>query len=192
MGYINNNEHKVVVEQAKPEDADEIHELLYETWLATYPNKKAGIFVDDIKALFENTTTEKSRQKRIERLANPLSGELQITAKQNGEVIGFCIARIHDNINELQRLYVLPKAQGMGVGSALWEVAVSYFDLGKDIKVEVASYNKPAIEFYERLGFNVTNEPIAGSQFKLKSGAVIPEIVMVRTREWRGGNKNNT
>lgn len=183
MGYIKNNQQKVVIEQAKPKDTDEIHELLYKTWLATYPNEKAGIFTEDIKALFENSGSAQRRQKRIERLANPPKGELQITAKQNGVVIGFCTASIHDDINELQRLYVLPEAQGAGVGLALWEVVVSHFDPKKDIKVEVASYNKPAIQFYERVGFQVTEEPITGNQFKLKSGAVIPEIVMVRTRE---------
>ncbi len=38
-----------------PEDVREVTELLYMTWLATYPNEEHGITTDDIEDRFKDS-----------------------------------------------------------------------------------------------------------------------------------------
>lgn len=49
---------RVTITTAKPEDARGIVEVLYKTWLDTYPNEEAGITVDDIEDKFSVYFTE--------------------------------------------------------------------------------------------------------------------------------------
>ena len=58
-------------------------------------------------------------------------------------------------------------------------MALDFFDRDKDITVEVATFNKGAIAFYERLGFIDTGRRFAKERFKMPvSGALIPEMEM--------------
>ena len=40
---------EVIIELAKPDDAKEIENVFYETWLATYPGKVPGVTEEDVK-----------------------------------------------------------------------------------------------------------------------------------------------
>lgn len=61
--------------------------------------------------------------------------------------------------------------------------AQQYLDPAKNIIVQVATYNTNAIAFYERFGFVDTGKRWSDERFRMKSGAVIPELEMLRKAE---------
>lgn len=64
---------KVKIELADPNDAEEIQNVLYKTWLATYPGTVPGVSTDDVHEYYKERLSaeaiEKSR-KRIEKELN--------------------------------------------------------------------------------------------------------------------------
>ncbi len=56
---------------------------------------------------------------------------------------------------ELYGFYVAPRAQGQGVGSALWQAALAWcLDQGyREVGLWVIAGNAPAVRFYQRCGF---------------------------------------
>jgi ribosomal protein S18 acetylase RimI-like enzyme len=170
---------EIRIAPADPEDAQGMAEVFYKTWLATYPNKKAGITTDDIEDRFKDSFTEESLAKRAERIAIPREGETSFLAKDGDRIVGVCHIVRHPDKNELQAIYILPEYQGKGVGGLLWGEAQKHFTLDKDIIVQVATYNTNAIAFYKKLGFQETGKEFQNERFRMKSGAVIPETEMV-------------
>ena len=53
-------------------------------------------------------------------------------------------------------------------------------NLAKDTYVDVAEYNQRAIDFYTKLGFVDTGRRHQEERFRMKSGAIITEMEMVR------------
>jgi len=174
---------KITIKDAVPEDVDGIQDVFYKTWLATYPNKEYGITVDDIEDRYKDRHSSEKIQKRKDDLENLPLNEKLLVAKDGGLVIGVCRLikqDIKNNIkNKLQAIYVLPEYQGIGLGRKLWEEGKKFFDPQKDTVVEVVIYNKNAIDFYSKLGFQDTGRRFKSEAFKLKSGAVFPEMEMV-------------
>ncbi len=163
----------ITIQKAIPEDAQEIGEVFYRTWLATYPNAEVGITTDDVEDIWKNRgSVDGSRFKSFP------DNELFLTAKCDGQVVGVCSLVKHENKNELKAIYVLPEYQGRGIGKMFWEEALKYFDKKKKICVEVADYNAPAINFYKRLGF-VDSGNRFPMKISFKSGAVITEMEMI-------------
>lgn len=173
------NSPEIKILPATPEDARGVAELFYKTWLATYPNEKAGITVDDVEDRFKNAFTEESLAKRAERMSQLKENETFFLAKEGDKVVGACNVVRHPDKNQLQAIYVIPEYQGKGVGKLLWEQAQKYFEADKDTIVQVATYNTNAIEFYKKLGFEETGKEFSDEKFRMKSGAIIPETEMV-------------
>jgi len=168
------SEPKIKIEKAIPEDAVEIGEVLYRTWLATYPNEEFGITVDDVEDRWKDRNKADGS-----RIRNAPDNELLLTAKDGDEIVGICRAVRYPDKNNLQAIYVLPGHQGQGIGSKLWEEALKFFNLEKDITVEVVEYNSNAIDFYKKLGFEETDKKLANERLRMKSGNILPEIEMV-------------
>lgn len=169
----------ITVNKAVPEDARGMQNVFYRTWLSTYPNKEFGVTVDDIEDRFKDAFTEETLRKRAEKISNPNEGEHVLIAKDGSEIVGVCRTLATGTENRLQAIYVLPAYQGKGVGAMLWNEARKHFDAGNDTYVAVASYNQKAIGFYAHLGFQDTGRRFSDEKFRMKSGAVIPEIEMV-------------
>lgn len=182
METIPSKERQPVIEisAATPDDAEGINEVMYEAWLATYPNEEAGITADDIEDRFKDRRTEERMQQSRERLTNILENERRILAKIQGRVVGVSRVTKEEDRNELRSLYVHPEFQGKGVGTALWKAAHAFLDAQKDTFLEVAEYNERAIGFYRGLGFEDTGKRILEERFRMKSGAIIPEMEMRR------------
>lgn len=170
----------MVIALAVPEDARAIRDVLYQSWLDTYPNEKVGITREDIVELYKDQFSEERLQKSRKRLAEGPANEHTLVAKMNGVVVGVSRIVKEDNRNKLWTLYVHPEFQGRGMGTALWKAAQGYFDAAKDTYLEVADYNTRAIGFYERLGFQDTGKRFVEERFRMKSGASIIEIEMRR------------
>lgn len=142
---------KIEIRVAKPDDVKFIKQVQYDTWIATYPNEKLGITVEQIKErLNKNNSSEK-----IKDFAESLSKDNQCTwlAIDNKNVIGYCTASKSENIHKLAAIYVHPNYHGEKVGDILMERAIEWLGTSNNIEVEVASYNARAISFYKRYGF---------------------------------------
>jgi ribosomal protein S18 acetylase RimI-like enzyme len=150
-----------------------------ETWLATYPNAEAGITKEDIAFMFKDAFTDETLWQRREALAKaPERGRFLLIAKDGEKVTGLCGAAILGGFNKLGLIYVLPWYQGKGIGKKLWDAIVPFLDKEKSTIVQVATYNTQAIEFYKKLGFADTGKRISDEKWRMKSGAVIPEMEM--------------
>ena len=168
----------------KPEDAEGIQNVFYKSWLDTYPNEEIGITIDDVEHWYKDAWQEKLNKLRS-RIINPPENQSLFIAKDGDLVVGVCRIVKHPDKNQLQAIYVLPEHQRKGIGKMLWNKALEIFDSNKDTIVQVAIYNKKAIDFYKKLGFVDTGKRFSDEHFRMKSGTIIPEMELQIK-----GNKN--
>lgn len=171
------NKSLIEITKATVEDAEGIMNVLYRTWLDTYPNEEIGITQEDVEYRFNDLPARVEKMK--ERIMNTPAKHVRLVAKDKEMVIGMTLLINDDLYNQLQMIYVLPEYQGKGVGQMLWNKIKGNFDLTKDTIVQVAIYNNKAINFYTKLGFIDTGKRWSDEKWKMKSGAVIPEMEMV-------------
>lgn len=91
--------------------------------------------------------------------------------------MGYCLASRGKEENEIDALYLLPEAQGRGIGQKFMEEALVWLGDEKKISLGVAIYNDRVIRFYKRFGFQESNEaphPIP----PLPSGKRMPIVKM--------------
>lgn len=169
----------VAVIDAIPEDVYEIREVQKVTWIDTYPNPELGISREDIIERFKSTPESQAKLEKRKATFYDYPQFHTWVAKDGDKIIGFCIANSEEY--RIQAIYVLPNYQGQGIGKRLMQESLNWLDSKKDIYVNVASYNKKAIKFYENFfGFVESARPIHSEVCKLPSGAVIPEIELVK------------
>ena len=84
-----------------------------------------------------------------------------------GEVvggIGIAPFNEHGNVCELQKLYLSPKAQGLGLAKKLMETALSFASKHyTKCYLETQHELKAACQLYEKFGFLLLHEPLSGS-----------------------------
>ncbi len=169
----------IVIEKAKPEDAQGIQGVFHETWLATYPNKEVGITKEDIEEHFKNAFTEEALRSFGERIKNAPPNMLLLIARDDKKIVGVCRVFVREKVNQLQAIYILPTYQQRGIGRLFWNEILGFFDKNKEIIIQVATYNKGAIIFYEHLGFVDTGKRFTEERHRMPlSGVLIPEMEM--------------
>lgn len=170
------------VELAKPEDAAEVFDVQRQTWLDTYPNEEAGITYENIRVRLEGENGELIPQK-VERWRKGIesTGEKRAVyvIRDEGKIIGFVAPGIMNDQRRIGAIYVLPEAQGKGVGSKLLQKSIEWHGRNEDIFLHVANYNQNAIDFYKRHGFEQTDNKIVDEAALQKGNVPIPEIEMV-------------
>ena len=171
----------IAIERARPDDAEEIQNVFYKTWLATYPNTVPGVSIDDVHEYYEDKLSTEGIEKYQKRIEEELRLENQrfFVARVDKKIIGVCLAFRNEEKNQLKAIYVLPEFQGMGIGYKLWNEVLNFIDHTKDTTVEVVIYNDNAIKFYKRLGFEDTGRRWTNEKFTMKSGATFPEMELV-------------
>lgn len=170
---------KIKIEKAIPEDALGITTVLYKTWLDTYPNEEIGITREDVEESYKESFTDEKIKSQQQNIANAPQNQLRLVAKIGDQVVGVSTMIRNENNNQLRTIYVLTEFQGKGIGNMLWREAKKFCDPAKDTIVQVATYNKKAISFYEKLGFVDTGKRWSDPKWKMKSGATIPEMELV-------------
>lgn len=109
----------VTIERARPEDAEAIADIQRRTWLDTYPNGALGITEEDIRINLDGPNGE-NVSKRVERWRQRLEAGIPdsatFVARVDGRVLGYTSPHIPAGQHRVGSLYVLPEAQGMGVG----------------------------------------------------------------------------
>lgn len=158
------------IRTATAADLPAVQRVLVETWHATYDS----IFgVETVNAITGRWHTP-------EVLAAQLASEgaAFLVAVQGKAVIGTAYARPSGgNVVLLERLYILPTAQGQGVGRALYGAVLAHFPHAGAIRLEVEPRNARAIAFYKSLGFLDTGQ---GNACGGDSHAAIAHLAMER------------
>jgi ribosomal protein S18 acetylase RimI-like enzyme len=168
--------YQITYREAIPEDAYEIT-LLRKIWFTTYVNKEEGITKEDIESSHNSRTIEEETARRAERIENNKESKIWV-AKNQDKVVGFVEVQKKEKRNRIGAFYILDEYQHKGIGTELMKKALGWLGTKKDIFCEVATYNKGAIAFYKKFGFE-DNGATTNDVAKLPSGKIIPEIEMV-------------
>lgn len=135
-------------------DLPAVNAVLTETWHATYDRIYGAARVSDI-------TSQWHAIPNLEReLANVRSGETAFMAGLwDGRTVATASARrLGETTVQLDRLYVRPPYQGLGIGAALLHATLSALAPAASIRLEVDPGNADAIKFYTHLGFEHVGE----------------------------------
>ncbi len=173
---LENTSASLVVENPTVDDAAGIFEVMKAGFLAAYPNQEHAVSRDAIAAMFEKGPAK--LLKRIKRrLEKPDHSQYKYwVARKNAQIVGYCFAVYHSMQGPLiHALYVVPDQHGNGVGKALLDQALVWFG-AVDVSLETASYNRRAIAFYLKNGFDF----IPDTKQLEYPGATIPIRTMVR------------
>lgn len=161
-----------------PEDAFDIRNVMYKTWLATYVRDEYGVTVEDVEESYKDLFTEESVSRFKEALKNIPENQNRLVARVGGKVVGISTLIKKEEHNQLQTMYILPEFQGQGIGTAFWENHKKFLDPRKETIVHTAVYNTLANNFYKKLGFVDTGKRFTEEKGRMKSGAVILEMEM--------------
>ncbi|NCU42665.1 MAG: N-acetyltransferase [Candidatus Moranbacteria bacterium] len=175
-------ENDIVIQQAQEEDGVKITELLYETWLSTYPNESLGITKEWIEEKFANRYSPEEQKRRSDQIKSQTETNKVFVAKEGKRVVGVCRFVQEEDRNQLRMIYVHPEYQGLGIGYRLWKVRKLVFDAHKKTLVCVASYNEKAITFYKKLGFRENDVKFVDDRLS-HNGVSIPEIELEMSEE---------
>lgn len=174
------------VRPAVPDDAAAIRAVQAQTWMATYPNEALGITREGLRQHLEGPGGEKiaERVARIrDRIQAQVSGSANgrdFVAVLDGEIVGFTAPFIEPGgRRRIGALYVVPAAQGLGIGHLLMQENLAWHGDDQDIYLNIAAYNERAQRFYERHGFVLTGA--AGhDEAAVIGGPLLPELEMRR------------
>ncbi len=136
----------ISIRPAQTSDIEAVNQLLVETWQATYAN------IYEPEKITELTGRWHSPEVLTSELNN--STVCFLVADLNGEIAGHLLGQEEENnVILLRRLYVLPKAQGRGLGTKLFLEMLDQYPAAKFVRLEVEPQNVQALQFYQRAGF---------------------------------------
>jgi ribosomal protein S18 acetylase RimI-like enzyme len=162
-----------------PEDAEEIQQVFYKTWLQTYPNKELGITEADIHEIFREKFTKESLDLRKQQIIEKNPNRIFLVAKNGERVVGLVSGHRKEKFNQIQAIYILPEFQRKGIGHKLLQKCLDFFNASQDIIVHVATYNQKAISFYEKYGFVDDGKRLTEERHRMPiSRVLIPELEM--------------
>jgi GNAT superfamily N-acetyltransferase len=136
---------------ATPEHLSVIQNIAYRAWPTTYKDLLLQEQIDYMLARMYDLPTLNAQL--IEQ------GHQFILAKEGEEYLGFAGFEHHfesGSRTKLHKIYLLPSAQGKGLGKTLIEMAVSRSKAAGDdaLFLHVLREN-PAVQFYKKMGFQI-------------------------------------
>lgn len=162
----------VEIVQAEEKDLLLIQQLANETWPDTFGSilSKAQILYMIEQMYSLESLTEQVRHK----------GHVFLLAKQAEQYLGYASYELNHKQHprtKIHKLYLLPKAQGKGIGKQLIEEISTIAQLRQNLALtlNVNKYN-PAIQFYLKLGFN----KVAEENIPIGHGYWMEDFVMER------------
>lgn len=92
------------------------------------------------------------------------------------EIIGFAALSEEDNLTiKLQKLYILPNMQNIGLGKALLQTIIDFSNNKGASKIQLqVNRNNAATDFYKKFGFAI----IAEADFEIGNGYFMNDYVM--------------
>lgn len=147
----------ILVEKASVEDISLIQKIAHTTW---YPTFKDILSEQQIEYMLEMMYSTSSLKEQIE-----VKNHVFFIAKQGGLSLGFMSIELnynHKPKTKIHKIYILPTAQGKGIGNVLMQKAEEFALEHKQdsITLNVNRFNK-AIGFYQKQGYqNIRTENI--------------------------------
>jgi GNAT superfamily N-acetyltransferase len=143
----------ITIVEASAEDFKDIQNIAYTTWPTTYETILSTAQIEYMLELFYSDDTL---------FKNLNEGHYFLIAKQGDDTLGFAAYEPHyhsKNQIRLHKLYLLPKAQGKGVGKLLIQEVERKAKENNDetISLNVNRFNK-AYLFYLKNGFQIIAE----------------------------------
>lgn len=166
-----------------PQDGDEvlIGPMHLRSWRESYVGEENKVTHEDVASAMSFLTTPDADAFRLGVFTaakeKPDECIYKIVKDSNGSVIGFMHATKNDTYNELEGIYLLNIAKGVGIGEKLMNLFLEWSDPRKQSHLEVIAFNSRAQHFYEKFGFKKTSKDTY--MFKEK----FPVIEMIRLAE---------
>jgi ribosomal protein S18 acetylase RimI-like enzyme len=161
----------ILVRSATLADAPVLGKIHYSSWMETY----TGLI--DSKFLQSRSPSQSADKFLKDGLRNFLVAEV------DGEIVGYsaygpCRDQDLEETGEIYALYILKKAQKLGVGKRLLEFAVRLMGDKNQFSLWVLETNQNAIQFYQHCGF------IPDGKMKIQrvEETLLKEIRMVRKK----------
>lgn len=139
--------------QATITDIPLIQEIAHKTW----PNTYGSILSDEqLEYMLDLMYSDESLLQQLK------TKPLFFLAYENDICLGFISCENNyqnKKVTRLHKIYILPEAQGKGVGNALIEkvVGLAKENQSETISLNVNKFNK-AVSFYKKMGFEVVEE----------------------------------
>ncbi|MDE3124073.1 MAG: GNAT family N-acetyltransferase [Bacteroidota bacterium] len=141
----------IQIRNATVEDVALIQQIAYSTWPIAYGNILSKQQINYMLTLMYN---------QDELLRQITHGYCYLIAEKNGKSLGFAAYNALTVTQfKLQKLYMLPEAQGMGIGKALLQKVMNQAKLqGAELLLLNVNRHNNAIAFYAKMGFQITKE----------------------------------
>jgi GNAT superfamily N-acetyltransferase len=144
----------IEIRSATTADISLIHSLARQVWFVTYGPLQP---MEKIEYLFELMYTPLSLKEQME-----VKKHCFILAKDESGYLGYASYEINAarlNNTKIHKIYVLPAAQGKGVGKAMVDWIGDCAREHNDQTLSLNVFRKnPALQFYQKLGFTVMKE----------------------------------
>jgi GNAT superfamily N-acetyltransferase len=161
----------IQIRKALPEELPIVRDIAHQTW----PDTFAGILSPPqieymLKMMYDLNTLESQLLEK---------GQVFLLAEEDGKYLGFAAYELNNSEGakaKLHKIYVLPSAQGKGIGKKLIrEVSTQAKGKGqKTLLLNVNKFNQPAIDFYQYLGFKEAYREVIA----IGNGYVMDDVVM--------------
>lgn len=173
-------EQAILIERARPEDAEAMLKLKQAAWLQSYPNEEHGVTVDDVHKML----TDADIAAAIPNWQKAITDEkedgdrLTFVAKISGKVVGYTSPGTIEGQRRIGAMYVDPVEHRKGAGGLLIHKATEWLGRDQDIYLHVVCFNDPAIGFYEHFGFHKTGKEFP-EEIDEKGAKVLAAVEMV-------------
>lgn len=162
----------IEIKEALPNEFNIIQDIAYKTWPSTYGKILSNSQLEYMLDLFYS----------IEGLNKNVGiGHHFLIAKENETPLGFA-SYVHNypenGVTKIPKIYILPEAQGKGIGKLLIEAIEMQARKNHSTKVTLnVNRSNPAIGFYEKIGFVITGQ----EDIELEHGYLMEDYIMERT-----------
>jgi len=143
----------IAIIEANDEHIPLIQEIAHQTWPITFG---AILSTEQIDYMLQMMYSKASLQKQI----HELDHHFLLANHVNGSTLGFISYETTykgKNQTKIHKIYILPAAQGIGIGRKLMEMveAIAHEHGDEQLLLHVNKYND-AEQFYQHLGFQVS------------------------------------
>lgn len=157
------------VRSASESDLQAVHELLLESWHATYDDILGREMVTEVTSQWHSVAVLQKN------LRKPYS-EFVVADDGEGRIVGMAFARQSEKSRAfLHQLYVLPETQLQGIGTMLLSDVEMAFPDVSSMRLEAIERNERAIRFFERRGYKRAGRNEDWSSFNCKEPVLILE-----------------